>query len=236
MKKLITLLCVISIAFCFTACTGNEDDTKPTNKPAITESAKPTSTPTGDSEATPTDGAAPTEGATPTEKPTEAPAVDLTGLTNIALNKPVEAFGSAYESAYWNKNFVTDGFKLEDDIEGQTTGWMSDASEDFDEETWIYVDLEEAKTIKAIAIYPRESGTYFPVAYRIEISNDLENWITVKDVSDDFGDTDEERIFGVASTEARYVRVYVTERYDNRVVMGTINGYLVEISEIEVYA
>ena len=124
---------------------------------------------------------------------------------------------------------------MEDDIEGQTTGWMSDASQNIDDETWVYVNLEEVFTVEAVAIYPRESEMFFPSAYEIQLSLDGENWTSVKSVKDDWGYLGTDRLFAIEASQAQYVRIFVKERYD--VLPGfDINGYIAELSEIEVYA
>ena len=228
MKKIVIICCILCMALCFAACGQNKNGPSAT-KATLKTSAKAT-------EPAVTTAATEKADPTPTTEPTPTvPPVDVSKFTNVALNKPVTEQGHAYESDWWSKNFLTDGIKMEDDTEGQTNGWMSDASDEIDGTTWVYVDLETAYTVQAVAVYPRESEMFFPVAYEIQLSTDAENWTTVKTVSDDYGYLDEDRCFAVEPTEARYVRVLVTERYDQLPGSG-INGYIAEISEIEVYA
>lgn len=222
MKKVILVLLALGMIFTFAGCKGSEEELKETAspEPGPTEEAIEEPTKEPETESTP--------------KPTEEP-VDLTGLVNVALGKPVDEFGFAYRSGFWNKDFLVDGFKMEDDVKGQTTGWMSDASDYIDDETWVYIDLEEVYQVSAVALYPRESETFFPVAYDIQISLDATSWTTVKSIEDDWGYLDTNRMFGIGPVEAQYVRILVKERYD--VLPGLSNdGYIVEISEIEVYA
>ena len=57
----------------------------------------------------------------------------------------------------------------------------------------------------------------------------------VHTVTEDYGYLDTNRVFEITPTEASYVRILVKERCD-LLPGGGINGYIAEISEIEVYA
>ncbi len=242
MKKFVTMLCVLCLLCCLTACGEKKGTEAPASKsPTATAAATTAPKPTEKASEAPSEK--PTVEATATVTPgpsTEAPTastgpVDITKLTNVALDMPVTEQGHAYESDWWNKNFLTDGFKMEDDTDGQTNGWMSDASENIDDETWVYVDLEDTYKVQAVAIYPRESESFFPVAYEIQLSTDAETWTTVHTVTEDYGYLDTNRVFEITPTEASYVRILIKERCDLLPGGGT-NGYIAEISEIEVYA
>lgn len=243
MKKFVTMLCVLCLLCCLTACgekkgTESSASKSPTATAAVTTAPKPTEKASEVPSEKPTVEAttATATSAPSTEAPTASTGpVDITKLTNVALDMPVTEQGHAYESDWWNKNFLTDGFKMEDDNEGQTNGWMWDASENIDDETWVYVDLEDTYKVQAVAIYPRESESFFPVAYEIQLSKDAEAWTTVHTVTEDYGYLDTNRVFEITPTEASYVRILVKERCD-LLPGGGINGYIAEISEIEVYA
>lgn len=240
MKKFVAMLCVLCLLCCLAAC-GEKDTEAPASKsPAATATTAPKPTekasevpsekPTAEATAATTPGPS-TEAPTATAGP-----VDITKLTNVALQKPVTEQGHAYESVLWNKNFLTDEFKMLEDEDGKTTGWMSDDSENIDDETWVYVDLEDTYKVQAVAIYPRGLECYFPVAYEIQLSTDAETWTTVHTETEDYGYLDTDRVFEITPTEASYVRILIKERSDSFVSSGSINGYVVEISEIEVYA
>ncbi len=167
--------------------------------------------------------------------------VDISQLTNVALNKPVTAEKDGYVSTTWNKTFLTDGNKLLNDATDEdgnylSNGWFLDGSASTSEETWFYVDLEENHTVSAVAVYPRGNGKYFPVNYEIQLSQDAQSWTTVKSVEGDTGAIDVDRVWAITPTEARYVRMLITERYNEHVSLaGYESGYIVQVSEIEVY-
>ncbi len=224
MKKIILLISVVCIAISFTACNKTGKSADATKEPLTEATAVPTDAPKSTAQPTPMTEPTPNEGQ-----------FDISKYSNIAMNKPVTENGHEYESTSWNKNFLTDGIKMEDDIDGSTNGWMSEAAELIDDETWVYVDLEESHTIQAVAVYPRESEMFFPAAYEIQLSMDADKWTTVKTVQDDHGELDVDRVFVIEPSEARYVRILVKERYDTLPGFN-INGYIAELSEIEVYA
>lgn len=233
MKKIISVLCVLSLAFCLTACGDNEDvKTTPTKSPSI---ASPTVSATEEATATPEKTPETTTPAGSTEEVSPSPSGEGQ-LKNVALYCPLEQMASSdYTSVSWNLDFLTDGYKLLDDpdVDEGTNGWMSDASAEVTDETWFYVDLEDEYLVKAVALYPRGNGQWFPEAYDIQVSTDADEWITVHSVTDDDGDTDTDRMFEITPTNASYVRILIKERYSG----GSVpNGYIVEISEIEVYA
>ena len=223
MKKVLLLLIVGLMIFLLLACDGGGGQVKPTPT-LVADLSTPTPEPTPKATNTPT----PTIEAPPEE------AYDIAGKENIAFGKYVEANGQGYTSEYWNKDFLTDGFKMEDDIEGQTTGWMSETSPFIDDETWVYVDLDDLYHIEAVVPYPRESEMYFPVNYDIQLSIDAKNWITVRRIEGDEGLLETDRVFAINPREAQYVRILVTERYD-KIPGGNLQGYIAELSEIEVY-
>lgn len=84
------------------------------------------------------------------------------------------------------------------------TRWESE----FSDPQWFYVDLGSKKTVKSITIlweaaYARE--------YRIDVSNDANNWKTMYSTTTGDGDTDEIYV----DTIVRYVRFYGTKRATN---------------------
>ncbi len=218
MKKIFVLILITLLIF-GVGCKGDKGngdvvEATPTKVPEITE--EPTPAPETTVTAEPTATAEPT------------------GLVNVALYKPVVENAHGYESAWWHKDFITDGIKMIDDTDGSTNGWFSEGAE-IDEETWVYVDLEDVYTISAVAVYPRESERYFPVAYDFQVSMDAEDWTTVKSVTGDNGQLDVDRFFRIDPVETRYVRFLVIERYDEYLTSPSYDGYIAQISELEVY-
>ncbi len=158
---------------------------------------------------------------------------------NYALGKTPIASGSAYENTVdaWGLAYLTDGKKLLTGKDGGTNGWMAQGMPKQDcapDTCWGGVDLGALYTINEVHIYPRQSGGYFPSAYEIQISADGETWETVYSIDDDpetggvgrFIKLEQER-------QARFVRISARKlRGPFEVALG---GYLMQVSEIEVY-
>ncbi len=153
---------------------------------------------------------------------------------NVALNKYVQASGSAWDGDMWGIQMVTDGSIMQTEFEdGGTNGWMSNAVSDVTGETWISIDLGYAFPINKIVLYPRQSGERFPTGFYIEVSEDGSNWTKVVEETDD-PYTLEGRTFEFDSIEAAYVRLTTTEMHVDSYV-DSFGGYIAQLSEIEVY-
>jgi hypothetical protein len=99
-----------------------------------------------------------------------------------------------------------------------------------DDEEWVYVDLGDTYLITRVIIYwetdyegPFIEDT-FAAEYQIQVSDDAENWTTVRDVTYGSGGTEDHT--GLDAT-GRYLRINATERSDD-------SPYY-EIWEIEVF-
>ncbi len=152
---------------------------------------------------------------------------------NIALHKAVSASGSAYEAEGWGKSMLTDGSIMQTEADG-TNGWMSNGVKDRTDPTWATIDLGYAyEGINRVVIYPRKSGERFPSGYKVEISVDGESWTEVVTVTDD-PYTKDGRVHDFDAVKARYVRFTSTSLHKASYV-DFAGGYMMQISEIEVY-
>lgn len=98
----------------------------------------------------------------------------------------------------------------------ETTRWESE----FEDNQWIYVDLEEVFLIKRVVIQWQNAAAE---VYALQVSDDAENWTTIDSVSD--GSSGELRELTV-SAEGRYVRIYGYTR---------TTGYGQSVYEFEIY-
>lgn len=129
------------------------------------------------------------------------------GGENIALNHPIKA--SSQENSCLNPESVVDG---------TSNRWASDESE----EQWIYVDLEQAKTIKTVVV---DWEAAYAKAFQIQTSNDGDSWTTVYENYNGSGGTNQ--ISLSQSVSARFVKLYVFQK-------GT--QYRYSVREFEVYS
>ena len=158
---------------------------------------------------------------------------------NYALGKTPIASGSAYEHTIdaWGLAYLTDGKKLLTGKDGGTNGWMAQGmpKRECEPDTcWGGVDLGATYTVNEVHIYPRQNGGYFPSAYEIQISADGETWETVYSIDNDTETKGVGRFIKLDSDkQARFVRIVARKLTGN--YEANLGGYLMQVSEIEVY-
>lgn len=122
-------------------------------------------------------------------RPTEA-------QTNLSLNRPTQASTTAsatYASAYA--------------VDGKTnTQWRSNSENN----PWIQVDLGSVCLITRVTL---NWSTYYAKAYILQSSGDAVNWTNIRTLSGQNGATDD---ITSLSTNARYLRLYTTQRSNTR--------------------
>lgn len=149
----------------------------------------------------------------------------------------VEATVSSSIDLYgWNRDYINDG-----DIGG--LGWTSDGS---NQDEWIIFDMGTTESVDTVVLHPRggdaEAGKFFPVSFRIDVSEDGTAWTEV--FSHNFAVTDEEtwRVNDAFTcdlpdgTSTRYLRLYVTEKTNHDPTDDPDSGYHVQFSEVEAFA
>lgn len=158
---------------------------------------------------------------------------------NYALGKTPIASGSAYEHTIdaWGLAYLTDGKKLLTGKDGGTNGWMAQGmpKRECEPDTcWGGVDLGATYTVNEVHIYPRQNGGYFPSAYEIQISADGDTWETVYSIDNDTETKGVGRFIKLDSDKkARFVRIVARKLTGN--YEANLGGYLMQVSEIEVY-
>jgi hypothetical protein len=126
--------------------------------------------------------------------------------TNLALNRPMLA--SSLEAPQYAASNAADG--------SLSTRWSSE----FSDPQWILVDLGQTVNVGEVIL---RWETAFGADYQLLISNDGNNWTTLRNVSNGNGGVDD--LSGLSGS-GRYVGVYGTRR-------GTQWGY--SLLEMEVY-
>jgi len=158
---------------------------------------------------------------------------------NIAIGATVES-NSTHNSGggEWHLNYINDGDRYNMNTSqydhGQFTGYHTSPSTPKGSDVYIKFDFGTAKAFNKFVIFPstekystkqeNKDKFYFPKQFKIEVSNDGENWTTVY-AEDDF-------------TLSEYVPVEVEFDTQNaryvRFVMENIQDYI-KLSEIEIY-
>ncbi|WP_291648569.1 beta-N-acetylglucosaminidase domain-containing protein [Clostridium sp.] len=145
--------------------------------------------------------------------------VKITESLNVALNKKVEVSGTSNGL----KNYINDGDKL--------TKWDSNfiKGDNSDENAWIIVDLGEKQVIikEFIISY---FNLVFPTKYTVQISSDMEEWVTVVEKNKEHGSEAHpiDTIKLDNEVSARYVRFMFEELNSEAVGRG------VGINELEI--
>ncbi len=175
------------------------------------------------------------DGSVPVPHKTDYEDEIMTPGKNIALNKPVVDYSSNYEHPEWNNsiNFVTDG--------KYNTNWASDVLSTNTEDSveYITIDLQRVFNIDSVILHPMYDSsskgytrTAFPVDFRIEVSIDGSKFKTVASHKEGISAAEPLNIT-FQPTEGRYLRVYCTKLKRHP---GAANAYMVQFSEIEVFA
>ncbi len=155
-----------------------------------------------------------------------ADATDVKPGDNIALGKGVTVLSDL--GGGWRCENLTDG----DRKSCYSSGLKRNKTEDGVE--WALIDLAARLEFNEVDIYPRDGGAYFPYRFKVEISDDGENFETVYDYDkEEIPKNGKPSVCALDKTyTARYVRIYA---YKLRDQAGFNDGHLFQAAEIEVY-
>ena len=145
---------------------------------------------------------------------------------NIALNKTSKASSEFTDPNDGNKTYQSllafDGKGTNETVDGKQSRWVSLRTKDDPTATsqWIYVDLEADYDISKVVLNWEGNGAK---EYKVQISNNGQNWTDISHITDGKGGIDE---LTYKNTTGRYVRMLGIEP-------GGIYGY--SLWEFEVY-
>lgn len=192
----------------------------------LTEEPKPVDEPKA--EVPKEDAPAPKPAPKAEEKPAATPAPATPSAVNLALNKPVTAT-EVYSPQYPAKS-ITDGKGAETETNGILDYWLLPNGKT----GWAVIDLGKPEVISRVKIQNCKNRQYndrATNAFRIEISNDGQNYVKVhqgnlKKITTNIPGAHPKEEFKFNPTKGRYLRVVVDSFH------GTGGG----INEVEVYA
>ncbi len=175
--------------------------------------------------------------------PTSVTAADLpAGYENIAKGATVTVSNASGktsgENSYemtaenWSKAMLVDG--------KPNTGWSTnpyDVETDKNKPVSVTLDLGKATEIGCVVVAPIQSGRNFPVTYTVSVSLDNESYTEVGRSEGNPAVKNEADVHNFTPVQARYVQIYVSERYAVESAGGgqSSDGLLVQLSEIEIY-
>ncbi len=171
------------------------------------------------------------DGTIPTPKPgtTEDEVVHYEPGDNLLLNKKYYVSSTTPDGTYkqwgWAAEYLNDG------IAQTGNGWTSNVGVNHDEATsheWCAFDMGDLFAVNKVRIYAG-SRFAFPVDYRVQVSLDGTTWTDVAVRTGDPG-TEGWREIEFDAQTARFVRVY-----GDKLVLSGVDGYLMQIGEVEAY-
>jgi glucose/arabinose dehydrogenase len=142
---------------------------------------------------------------------------------NMALNRTVTA-SSSVESGVWSRALAVDGLA--------STGWSSNNSLTVNHTEWVQVDLGATYRVARVNLLPRGGGTYFPIDFTIQRSEDGVNWVTVVTRTAFPQPSSSVQSFNFPVSPARYIRITGTNLRRNS---AEFNYYRMQFMEIDVY-
>ncbi len=161
----------------------------------------------------------------------EAPSTEAPTEFNLSLNKPIAGCSSTVDATEWDchHTFLTDGTD-----KGWSSGFNRNPAPDGEE--WITIDLKDIYIINKVTLTPQgiyQGTNVFPVDYCIEVSKNNTDFVTVAEVTDDYGQQDPSiRVLTFADTECRYVRFRATKL---SISSNPAVGYCIELDEMTVF-
>jgi len=96
-------------------------------------------------------------------------------------------------------------------------GYLSSYTDNANEEKWVQIDLGKKTRITRIKLYPSHNNIrkvidyYFPQAYKIEVSNDGETWVTCVEKNQASAPGGKPVDLRIDPIEGRYVRLVATK-------------------------
>ena len=156
---------------------------------------------------------------------------ERTPAANGNLVKGMKPFvSSSYEAWGWTQSVLCDG--RTDYVEGVHQGWCSEiGSQTPDNYECIVFPFGTPTTVSKVVVYPVNAT--FVADYCVEVSTDGVTWTKVAEVAGEKGSIEGPRVLEFAPVEVRYVRFAVTKMWNKSSIYEV--GYVVQISEIEVY-
>lgn len=182
---------------------------------------------------------------------------ELKSQKNLAYGKSVITSENAITAGSWAPANITDGslnYISDGTDAGETEGYHSQhhsfgGSDSKNHEEWVGINFGEKTTFDTLVVYPSQSASYrnlteaytFPNAFRVDVSNDGENWYTLTITVNGDEENAAQTIydFDPPAAEAVTINFPAVEAQYVRFVGVSLNylyeGYYMKLSEIAVY-
>ena len=111
---------------------------------------------------------------------------------------------------------------------------------------WVAFDLGASKALNTVVLYPRTAtsddtagdgtdGAHFPKAFALQVSSDGTTWTTVHTVTDQADPGPRPQAYRFDTTQARYMRVQVSELGRPTVAEGQLGYYRLQLAEVQAF-
>lgn len=170
----------------------------------------------------------------------------LDAAQNVLAGSAVSARTSLQAAPGWSTANLIDGKR--ESLAGGAKGYTSNGPDRSQTgvDQWVAFDLGASKALNTVVLYPRTAtaddtagdatdGAHFPKNFAVQVSDDGTNWVTVREVTGQPDPGPRPQAYRFDTTQARYVRVQVSELGRPTVEEGRIGFYRLQLAEVQAF-
>lgn len=174
-------------------------------------------------------------------------ATGLDAAQNVLAGAAVSARTSLQAAPGWGAANLVDGKR--ESLAGGAKGYTSNPPDlsQTGVDQWVAFDLGAPKALNTVVLYPRTAtaddtandgtdGAHFPKSFSVQVSDDGTAWTTVHEVTGQPDPGPRPQTFQFDSTQARYVRVQVSELGRPTAEEGRLGYYRLQLAEVQAFA
>ena len=171
----------------------------------------------------------------------------LDAAQNVLAGSAATARTSLEAGPAWTTANLVDGNR--ESLAGGAKGYTSNPPDrsQIGVDQWVAFDLGASTALDTVVIYPRTGtaddtaddgtdGAHFPKSFALQVSDDGTTWVTVRDVTDQADPGPRPQTYRFDATQARYLRVQVSELGRPTVEEGSIGFYRLQLAEVQAFA
>ena len=173
-------------------------------------------------------------------------ATGLDAAQNVLAGTAVTARTSLQAAPGWGTANLVDGKR--ESLAGGAKGYTSNPPDRSQAgvDQWIGFDLGASKALNTVVLYPRTAtaddtagdgtdGAHFPKSFALQVSDDGTTWATVQTVTGQADPGPRPQTYRFDTTQARYLRVQVSELGRPTVEEGRIGYYRLQLAEVQAF-
>ena len=170
----------------------------------------------------------------------------LDAAQNVLAGSAVTARTSLQAAPGWGTANLIDGKR--ESLAGGAKGYTSNGPDQSQTgvDQWVAFDLGASKALNTVVLYPRTAtaddtagdgtdGAHFPKAFALQVSDDGTTWTTVQTVTGQADPGPRPQTYRFDTTQARYVRVQVSELGRPTVAEGQLGYYRLQLAEVQAF-